>query len=836
MSYSKITVSTAMRRIKNEELVLPAIQRDFVWDPRRIYLFLDSLMRGYPIGTLLFWNTRQRVQYRVFDNEVIEDMRYTYRIKPEGRRGTMVLDGQQRLQSLYLALEGELNGKRLYFDVLSGLNHSDTSEPAYRFRFLEPKKASSENEQPATPRFWTPLGDIRRCKDIPWRHRLVEKCFRESGIERQSGPGNRMAQNIEIAYSKLKAEEILNHYTVDPDYGEESPPTPIHEILEIFVRVNSGGQVLAKSDLMFSLLQLQWEGAAESVEDLLDELNALGRFDFDKDFVLRCALVCCGCGARYDVDKLRDEATVAQIEASFPRIVRALQSSVAFLVNDARILDGRILGSYNSLIPFVYFLYHQDRQEPRDEATREHMKHALYLSLMTSVFARYASSRINGVIREALDPARSRSPESFPLEEVRAFTKRREGRGKIDNWLLQNNTLLLMNILERGAILPPGRRRHRPEVDHIFPASKLRAKGYESEQINDFANLRLVARRDNRWKSALDPKQYFEDQPEAAQRHMVPLDLLDYEQYDAFLVARRHKIWKRIQDFLGVADEDLPTDDRIAPGEEDNAIDRLEKQLRDLIHTRLHEGVGEQYWKKAIPSHVREGVKNRINDHISRHPNESWHDYASGRSRLDFCDVSDYETIILSKPNWDLFEPLFRRKGEFQRHMLAVRRFRNCVKHGRDIDRVERLNGEAGILWLRRSLDSVETSAEPAGSEGGDGPTPEDFMRLLTRIPVPRGQRQLYKALYDAGDEGRLQDELVDVMGRRDRHDLSGVMGALGRRINGTPGYGETHKPGTAMVFSFEKASDGQWRYRLLPEMRAALEDLGPPWLHKMTP
>lgn len=128
---------------------------------------------------------------------------------------------------------------------------------------------------------------------------------------------------------------------------------------------------------------------------------------------------------------------------------------------------------------------------------------------------------------------------------------------------------------------------------------------------------------------------------------------------------------------------------------------------------------------------------------------------------------------------------------------------------------------------------------EPEENNGGDGSpateaTAEDFRRLLTRRPVPRGQKQLYKALYDAGDEGLSGEELVTVMGRRDSSDLSGVLGALGRRINGTPGYGEEARPGIEMVFTFEQLPDGQWCYFLRPEMRAVLEEMNPPWLHEM--
>lgn len=87
-----------------------------------------------------------------------------------------------------------------------------------------------------------------------------------------------------------------------------------------------------------------------------------------------------------------------------------------------------------------------------------------------------------------------------------------------------------------------------------------------------------------------------------------------------------------------------------------------------------------------------------------------------------------------------------------------------------------------------------------------------------------------------AGDAGQTQDELIEVMGRRDRYDLAGVMGALGRRVNNTPGYGQEKTPGTGMILTWQQTADGQWRYWLKPQMRQALEELDPSWLHEMTP
>ena len=132
-------------------------------------------------------------------------------------------------------------------------------------------------------------------------------------------------------------------------------------------------------------------------------------------------------------------------------------------------------------------------------------------------------------------------------------------------------------------------------------------------------------------------------------------------------------------------------------------------------------------------------------------------------------------------------------------------------------------------------MDDVVEEIERAAS-GPDEPQHEDYVRVLTHIPVPRGQQQLYKALYDADDEGLTHRELAEAMGRQDLQELSGVLGALGRRICRIPGYGEARRPGVPMVISYERLPDGQYRMRLVPGMREALEELDPAWLQEMTP
>ena len=212
-------------------------------------------------------------------------------------------------------------------------------------------------------------------------------------------------------------------------------------------------------------------------------------------------------------------------------------------------------------------------------------------------------------------------------------------------------------------------------------------------------------------------------------------------------------------------------------------------------------------------------------------------------TELSDMTFNDYIQIIGDGRNWPYFRSAFG-KSDWHRKITAkrlkeVRDLRNDVFHFKrrlEAEDIQTLTKHREWLQMKIRAFEAERPAEASSETEVAGPTPEDYHQLLTRRRVPRGQRQLYKALYDAGDAGLTHAELVEVMRRRDTRAIRGVLGALGRRVNKTPGYGQEQKPGSAMVLSWEELDDGQWRLRLLPEMRTALEVLDPDWLHKMEP
>jgi uncharacterized protein with ParB-like and HNH nuclease domain len=141
-----MSIASLLNQVKEHEIVLPAIQRNFVWPVERIYTLLDSIMRGYPIGNIILWETHNDIQHRFFIADYQGDSMDIYHDNPSGNRLKLVIDGQQRLRSLYVAIYGRYDGQPLYFDVLSGRERDDVSEDKYIFTFSTQKRIEELNE------------------------------------------------------------------------------------------------------------------------------------------------------------------------------------------------------------------------------------------------------------------------------------------------------------------------------------------------------------------------------------------------------------------------------------------------------------------------------------------------------------------------------------------------------------------------------------------------------------------------------------------------------------------------------------------------------------------
>ena len=140
-----MSIFQLVNEISNGEIVLPAIQRDFVWSEDRIERLFDSLFFFFFFGRGLLWETYVSMEYRQFVSVHRRDALPNFDENKQKRRLKLVLDGQQRLSSIYVALKGSFEGRKLYFDVLSGDDNDDHAEEKYRFKFVEDDVAKEWN-------------------------------------------------------------------------------------------------------------------------------------------------------------------------------------------------------------------------------------------------------------------------------------------------------------------------------------------------------------------------------------------------------------------------------------------------------------------------------------------------------------------------------------------------------------------------------------------------------------------------------------------------------------------------------------------------------------------
>jgi len=564
-----MSIISIAEQIKNEEIVLPAIQRNFVWTEYQIEKLLDSVLRTYPIGITLLWETYEDIQHRSFVRDFKSDAKYQFSSNSKNRRLKLVLDGQQRLQSLYVALYGTYEGKYLYFDILSGRELADDfKEERFFFNFYSEDEASKINGESGKVildsedkgdenSYYCKVQDLVAlgAKDRQEFQRKIASQLKLDDKDRL-----RVELNLSILRDALTNNpNILKATVIDENLPRESQDRKKEsDILEAFVRINREGTRLDRSDLIFSMLKLGWKESAESLPEFVDKLKEGNSFEIDADFVIRCLFAVSDLGTKFDLDLLRKQTNVQKIKNNFSQCCDSIKSTLDFVQSECHLSSSKLLGGYYNLVPFVYYLFHTSKhQVPNNQIAR--VRKAIYLFGFTSPFSRYADSRLGTFIRRELAVLVAKHDEKFPLEEsvywVWYWMQYFENYG---SKLLQGNVPLTLHLVQGLSGAKVHYEKNAPEIDHIFPRSILRDKKFDEAEINHFANFWILAKNKNQNKSNTDPKKYFEDVDESIlQKAYINRNLLEYSLYREFLKEREIKILEHVKKELGLSEDDF---------------------------------------------------------------------------------------------------------------------------------------------------------------------------------------------------------------------------------------------------------------------------------------
>lgn len=526
---------------------LPNIQRPFVWSEEQICRLFDSILREYPISTLLIWKTDSTIRRRRFiDNyrpEYAEQLSRFY-VPEDSKKKCLVLDGQQRLQSLFIGLCGSYEGRELHLDVLSG-EIAAPDDIKYKFRFLDAATASFP---------WLKFKDLVFSQKTSLA--LAQHVIRTAGHELSESEQEKVSEHIALVFKAFHADDGIGYQELDSTenrdlYTEE-------DVVEIFIRANSGGTRLGKSDLLFSLLASSWDKADENMEELLEKLNRHG-FTFTRDFVLKVCLVLLGRGARYEVEKFRKNDVREEIERQWEEFSNSILQVVDFVRGKTFIQSDKAIPSYLALIPLIYSChhFHDNWRQARN------VDSFLLRSLLAGAFSGTPDQLIDDCVNkikegkgfdcDALFGVIREKGRSLELTEDRLW---KMGYGS-------DNVHLLFNLWYHGFNYTPAYVNNLPQVDHVFPQKVLRSVKaenpktgrrdivkYREPERNQLANCMLLTAKENgaggKWDTP--PEEWFKHKPaEYLERHLIPADpaLWKLDKFEQFIAERKVLIRKQ---------------------------------------------------------------------------------------------------------------------------------------------------------------------------------------------------------------------------------------------------------------------------------------------------
>jgi len=562
-----MNIVSLLNQIESEDIVLPAIQRDFVWSEAKIEKLMDSILRGYPIGIVLMWETYKDIQYRRFEKIYKNATKPSFFDNGSKKKLKLVLDGQQRLQSLYLVLYGQYNGKYLCFDVLSGRHSDDFEEEKYLFYFGTQDETeewnkdslgclANEDSDVGEKEYFCRVSDLF-IMDVAEKQKYRKKITTLLMLSEKD------ELRLETNLAKLdevltKDQNILKASIIDENKAPNSQSRQTEsDVLEIFVRINRQGTPLSRSDLIFSMLKLNWKESATALPDFVEKINEGNSFSLDTDFVIRCLYAVSDLGTKFDIDLLRKKSNMKKMQENFKKCCSAIESTVDSIQNYCWISSNKVFGGTQNLVPFVYYLFYLPKHEIPNVQI-EHFRKAFFLFCFAGPFSRYADSRLGKFIKMELGTRRERNDYSFPFSSAVTWVNYWERFDDFNIDMIQHNPRLALHLIQQDTGSKTQYKLNSREMDHIFPRSILREKGFDESKVNNFANFWILGKGKNINKTNKHPKTYFEDvSDKELKKALIDRNMLDYRRYNSFINNRSKIIVEKLIKKIGFMDSDF---------------------------------------------------------------------------------------------------------------------------------------------------------------------------------------------------------------------------------------------------------------------------------------
>lgn len=547
MSYTGISIREALEKINavSNGWYLPQVQRQFVWGARHesesyICLLLDSILKRYPIGGIVLWETKQRVPYRRFIGDYVPGQ-YARQVD-EGLWGdskSLVYDGQQRLQTLYSVLRHRFNDRVLHFDLLFDQEGVEADETGFLFR-----SAGADPE----PRYlrMTELSCLRTKDDqIDVEDRVLPAAEKDLRKERL------VRRNLQALWDVFvdTNQKSIAYFSVVAD-------TP-KEVNEVFRRLNTGGVALTQLELVLGKIKEIHSDYEERLWALSDKIKKLsGGIDFSSTAVLQFFYLLVKGTTRIDEGRLENEdiqAFQSVLQNDADPLVELFSGYIWGLLH---INHASIVPRWLAMLPLAAYLTVRKRKnyEWRIRALPARELLLLHQYFLLSQFCDWnTQTMVNAFAREAMTAAETGN--EFPLARIRQIAVEKNRTGELQEIQLLSQPWLATKVLMPNRVYVF--HENKPQVDHIFPVNLEGGNEDYKTAVDVLWNFQPVPAEVNNYKRARHPKEFFKSSD--GKKYWDSYDFIPtvddqlWDSHVAFVRDRRVKMLAKLHESYGMA-------------------------------------------------------------------------------------------------------------------------------------------------------------------------------------------------------------------------------------------------------------------------------------------
>jgi predicted transport protein len=695
-----VTLPEVVSSIRKGEWKIPRFQREFVWEKSKVIELLDSMYKEFPIGSFFLWIPPE--DYAHYYKDIPE-----LNIETGNRRfyTHFILDGQQRLTSLYAVYRGlEISGfdySKICFD-------------------LDTHKFNVEDE------------DNERNISI---HVVLNE---DKFLKIYNNLTDERKKNIMTVKDKLK------NYPFPVITIEDKN---IEEACKIFERINQGGKRLSIFDLVVAVT---WDKDFELKQEI-DKFNkeiedSFGKIDYEVFSETLSLIINKQCTKAFQL-----KLTPSDVKEKWSAVKKAIGKSIQFCRSNLKVRNYRYL-PYRDMIALIAYYYYECSITSQ-QVDKSFLEEWFWKVAFSN---RYSGSSFNkiGEDRAYLFDRKIRN-ESIEInydiniteEKIKTLNmgRRTALRNAIFLILIQKNPLSFRDNSPIDIEKDPISTFNDSEKHHIFPKAYLKSVGIsEKKTTNLLVNFCLIDSELNKNISDKQPSQYFSsfqkinpDLNKSLKSHLIPDDEnsgIWGDNYQKFIDQRTELILREVKKRIGNLSAKVEEEMATNPAK---LIQRTEQKIREhIIHT-LYDAIGEDWWNvdKVVPQDVAGYVKAKIKKERANKPYIADEEWDTTIRKLEQVNIMDYLKIIIT--NWNLFEDTFGSKKSLERYFDGFSTIRNQIDHIKTIDVTERKFGETSVEWLLRCIkdkDDKDDMTEDSGIQMNALYLNELYEKLKTEV------------------------------------------------------------------------------------------------------